>query len=101
MTSAPSRIASKRRADALVVAHALRDITTVAAPALSESTNRLLVFEAALEEQLEQRILVLDDRALAERDGHVERRAMPAAEEVREIGRGERELAVADLHPGP
>jgi len=61
----------------------------------------LLVFEAATNQQLEQRILVPDDRALAEREAHVERRTMPAAEKVRKIRRVERELAVADVHRGP
>ena len=87
----------ERRRDALVVTDALRDIHDCRGSGAQRIHESLLVLETAPDQQLEQRILVFDDGALAEREAHVERRAMPAAEKVREIRRVERELAVADV----
>ena len=48
-----------------------------------------LVFEAALEQDLEERIVPFRTLALALRLGHLERGAMAAAQEVREVGGGQ------------
>ena len=55
-----------------------------------------LVFEAALEEDVEERVVPVRASNLARGRGHFERRAMAAAQELREVGRGEDE-AVAGL----
>jgi hypothetical protein len=54
----------------------------------------------ALDQQVEERIIEVRSLTLPERGCQVEPRAMAAAEEVREVGRGEGKAVVEGAHVG-
>src|SRR3954447_2987071 len=56
------------------------------------------MIEAALPEDLEQRIVVIGPIALAVGHRHVERRSMPAPKEIRQVGGGQDQVSAKEMH---
>jgi hypothetical protein len=73
-------------------------VDNLEALSLERSDIGALVLEATLDQEIEKRVSEVRACSVAERGGHVERGAVAAAQEVREVRGGKGKDAVEELH---